>query len=102
MRWERRKGQEDWEEGAGVRSSGGEHQLFKGDGGLAWGGWAEGIFLGKGRGGGNVTASAPCLFLNGTQRGKRVARRLATGVEDSTARWSGVSQLKLRLMPSPS
>ena len=56
---------------------------------------------GKGkREGGTRTASAPCLFFHGMHRGKRVARRIATASELSTARWSGVSRFSLRLMPT--
>lgn len=36
------------------------------------------------------------------ERAKLVARSEATGSEVSTARWSGVSQLLLRLMPASS
>ena len=47
---------------------------------------------------GEHTPSAPCLFFHGMQRGKRIARSAAIGMEVSTARCKGVSQLVLRLM----
>lgn len=66
---------------------------------VGWGVVFLGGFVVAGAGGWVLTASAPCLFLHGIQRGKRVARSMAIGSEVSTARWSGVSRLALRLMP---
>lgn len=79
--------------------------LIAGFGGEGWEGRGEGQIEEKGGGkgkmeGGTRTASAPCLFFHGMHRGKRVARRIATASELSTARWSGVSRLSLRLMPT--
>lgn len=48
------------------------------------------------------TGSAPCLFLARMQRGNRTVSNAATGSEASTARWSGVSKLALRLIPASS
>lgn len=63
-----------------------------------------GVDGGEGEGGreGSVTASVPCLFFHGIQRGKRVASSVATAGEVSTAMRRGVSQSALRLMLSSS
>ncbi len=51
---------------------------------------------------GQRTTSAPCLFFHGMHCGNLVARNTAMGIDVSTARWSGVFQLTLRLTASSS
>lgn len=70
--------------------------------GLGWDRERRGRGEEVGEGGVGHTASAPCLFFHGIQRGKRVAISIATASELSTAMCRGVSQLALRLMLSSS
>lgn len=67
------------------------------------------MLLGQEEGGGNEegavdihTASAPCLFFHGMQRGNLVASSVATASDVSTASRSGVSPFAFLLMPSSS
>lgn len=91
------EGEESFEE-EGVRGAGGEHELVRG---VVSGGVLHLVEKEDCREG-SVTASAPCLFFHGIQRGKRVASSVATAGEVSTAMRRGVSQFALRLMLSSS